>query len=310
MATAKHLSDLSKLLGGEDQASGALKPPATWKQLKDPMTIEFNILPDGSEKQGVVNAFMRTLSPSIKVQSVERVQNLTMWQSYAVKRQSIITRESTGGQLGSRLRQRLLVWLLLLLPGCLRAAVANVDLRLTGDPAKDHRNEANLERVWLWHGTDEDTVAKIAQQGFNRTFAGKNATMYGKGTTLRSARTLLPTARPLPTHAGPLAFLTVSLLLCSFSSAPCMKLTRGVGSSALLPFNRRVLCARRLVLLVNAVLAPERQWSSAYVCVPRFCRCLLQRREGCAGARCAQRLSALRLHRERHGEPGDLCRLP
>ena len=114
MATADHLSNLTKVLGGEDQASDALKPPATWQQLKDPMAIQFYALPEGSEKQGVVSAFMKT-NPHIRVQSVERVQNLTMWQSYAVKRQSIITRESKGGQQGSKLPAAV-VRLLLLLP--------------------------------------------------------------------------------------------------------------------------------------------------------------------------------------------------
>jgi poly [ADP-ribose] polymerase 10/14/15 len=42
-------------------------------------------------------------------------------------------------------------------------------------------SQARCERVWLFHGTDEDTVKKIVQQGFNRSFAGKNATVYGKG---------------------------------------------------------------------------------------------------------------------------------
>jgi poly [ADP-ribose] polymerase 10/14/15 len=44
-------------------------------------------------------------------------------------------------------------------------------------PSSQDRNE----RVWLFHGTEEDTVEKIVQQGFNRSFAGKNATAYGKG---------------------------------------------------------------------------------------------------------------------------------
>jgi hypothetical protein len=44
----------------------------------------------------------------------------------------------------------------------------------------------SYERVWLYHGTDEDTVLKIMSQGFNRIFGfkeiNKNAlTMYGKG---------------------------------------------------------------------------------------------------------------------------------
>ena len=42
-------------------------------------------------------------------------------------------------------------------------------------------SQARCERVWLFHGTDEDTVEKIIHQGFNRSFAGKNATAYGKG---------------------------------------------------------------------------------------------------------------------------------
>ena len=40
---------------------------------------------------------------------------------------------------------------------------------------------ARYERVWLFHGTDLDTIPKILQQGFNRSFAGKNATVYGVG---------------------------------------------------------------------------------------------------------------------------------
>ena len=42
-------------------------------------------------------------------------------------------------------------------------------------------NTSRLERVWLFHGTDEGTVPKIVNQGFNRAFCGKNATAYGKG---------------------------------------------------------------------------------------------------------------------------------
>ncbi|XP_033104491.1 protein mono-ADP-ribosyltransferase PARP14-like isoform X2 [Anneissia japonica] len=38
-----------------------------------------------------------------------------------------------------------------------------------------------FERV-LYHGTDESTIDKINNGGFNRSYAGKNATMYGVGT--------------------------------------------------------------------------------------------------------------------------------
>lgn len=85
----------------------------------------------------MVNAFMATLQPNVKVISVDRVENMTLWQSYAVKKQTM-----TAGSAG---------------------------------PADQ------VERVWLFHGTTEDIVPKITQQGFNRSFCGRNATMYGKG---------------------------------------------------------------------------------------------------------------------------------
>merc|ERR1711988_496122 len=50
-------------------------------------------LSDGPEKQQVVHAFMATLPANLQVVMVERVQNLSMWQSYAVKRQTILARE-------------------------------------------------------------------------------------------------------------------------------------------------------------------------------------------------------------------------
>jgi hypothetical protein len=43
------------------------------------------------------------------------------------------------------------------------------------------------ERQWLFHGTAEDTVQLIIQQGFNRAFAGKNAVAYGKRARARPA---------------------------------------------------------------------------------------------------------------------------
>ena len=34
---------------------------------------------------------------------------------------------------------------------------------------------------WLWHGTEEDSAAKILRNGFNRSLCGKNGTVYGEG---------------------------------------------------------------------------------------------------------------------------------
>ena len=94
---------------------------------------------------------MRTLTPNVKVESIVRVQNISMWQSYAVKRQTIAMREDQKSILKDG-----------------KVEIAEL-------------TKASNEKTWLFHGTDEDTVPKIASQGFNRSFCGKNATMFGKG---------------------------------------------------------------------------------------------------------------------------------
>ena len=60
-------------------------------------------------------------------------------------------------------------------PCCL----SSLPLRVAPQP--DEKQAETLERKWLFHGTQEETVPKIISQGFNRSFAGLNATMYGKG---------------------------------------------------------------------------------------------------------------------------------
>merc|ERR1711959_438405 len=95
----------------------------------------------GTERQEVVDAFMQSLDASkgLQVVKVERIENMSLWQSFAVKRQTVLQRE------------------------------------------KDVSASSLFERVWLFHGTTEDIVPKIVQQGFNRSFCGRNATMCGKG---------------------------------------------------------------------------------------------------------------------------------
>merc|ERR1711935_182902 len=95
---------------------------------------------------------------------------VSMWQSFAVKRQTIVARE-------------------------VKAADNHL---LTEAEALDA-----VERVWLFHGTDEDTIPKIVQQGFNRAFCGKNATMYGKGVYFaRDSSYSAQLAYSRPTAAG------------------------------------------------------------------------------------------------------------
>jgi len=106
-----------------------------------------------TERAQVIDYFKSRLHGRVHIKrivSVQRVQNVAMWQSYAVKKQTIMAREEK----------------------------ATVDKLATDANAN---LESEIERKWLFHGTDEGTVPKIAQQGFNRMFCGKNATAYGKG---------------------------------------------------------------------------------------------------------------------------------
>ena len=121
----------------------AREVPEGWTGAVDPhLTTQVELQP-GAEYDRVTTAFMASLGGrGITVLGVSRVQSLPMWTSYMAKRHSVLAREAQVTE----------------------AAVA-----------------ARYERVWLFHGTDEDTVPKICQMGFNRSFCGKNATVHGKG---------------------------------------------------------------------------------------------------------------------------------
>merc|ERR1711988_1547761 len=104
-------------------------------------TVERVPVTDPLEYQQVHSSFRDTLRGGVNVQSIERIQNLAMWQSYAVKAQTTHMRDRTGRV----------------------------------------NNHGDLERKWLFHGTSSDTIPLIINQGFNRAFAGKNAVAYGRG---------------------------------------------------------------------------------------------------------------------------------
>jgi len=120
-------------MGGS--SADALAVPSTWTALKDPMVAELVPLrrADDAERAKAVAFFQQALHgrlPGVRIVAVERVQNVSMWQSFAVKRQTIVARE-----------------------------VKAQDDRLTDAEALQV-----VERAWLFHGTDEDTVPKIVQQ--------------------------------------------------------------------------------------------------------------------------------------------------
>ena len=167
------LAILRKTLGQADDLSA----PPNWDKIVDPSVVQKSAPLDknGQEYQKVVDAFMLTLPPTMRIVSVQRIQNMGMWQSYIVKRKTVIDRDKS----------------------------------LQGGASGMKHALARFERSWLWHGTNvsslyiflhlgsrvstceshqflmdhtqEDSVEKIIQQGFNRSFCGKNATFYGKG---------------------------------------------------------------------------------------------------------------------------------
>merc|ERR1712025_807534 len=146
MGTSKNISPelmgaLQSKMGGAGDA--ALRPPTTWENQKDPSTVEKFLLPEGQEKRDVAANFMQTLNhTNVRIVSIERIQNVSMWQSYAVKRQTVLSREQKQD---------------------------------------NTKTQSRFERAWLFHGCHPDVVPNIMQQGFNRSFCGRNATAYGKG---------------------------------------------------------------------------------------------------------------------------------
>lgn len=124
-----------------------LEAPKHWSQGED---ILIPLSEEGTTAQEytkVKDAFVSTIGiRNASIQSIRRVENLAMWQGYVVKRKTMIERE------------------------------------LSINPQQEEKSLCEeLERRWLWHGTDQKSMEKIIHQGFNKAFCGKNATRYGKG---------------------------------------------------------------------------------------------------------------------------------
>ena len=139
--------DATQVPSGEDLAvlqtnvgdTGSLDPPTYWEPVVDPTVVKLHRLKAGSDEyDSVTTAFMSTLqapkfNKKAKIIKVERIQNLAMWQSYVVKRQTICYRE-TGLQSGDT----------------------------TANAATIQRKALErFERRWLWHGTNIEVMDKI-----------------------------------------------------------------------------------------------------------------------------------------------------
>jgi poly [ADP-ribose] polymerase 10/14/15 len=133
--SSAQMKKLHEVMGGH--GANVLAEPSTWTPMKDAQKFDLIPLADGKEKQDCIDAFKKTLKPNVKINSVSRVQNVSLWQSYSVKKQTMMSLAA--------------------------------------------KNDPPVERVWLFHGTSSESVPKILQSGFNRSFCGKNATFYGKG---------------------------------------------------------------------------------------------------------------------------------
>ena len=92
IATSEHLAKLQAALG--DGALSALEPPADWGTVRDAMVAErFELAKHSDEFKEIAAFFKRTLHSSTSVVSVQRLQNMAMWQSYAMQRQLMATRD-------------------------------------------------------------------------------------------------------------------------------------------------------------------------------------------------------------------------
>lgn len=181
LPVAEELSHLSANVGDTSE----LGPPTSWEPVVDPTVVQLhNLSPGDPERNSVVNAFLSSQSPHVRVLSVKRIQNLAMYQSYVVKRQTVCIRE-------------------------------------LGKEKDAHSDEAKrkalqrFERRWLWHGTNKEVMFKIMQQGFNRSFCGKNATVYGKGVYFaRDSSYSSSTAYSVPDQKG-IQYMVRFVFLCN-----------------------------------------------------------------------------------------------
>ena len=120
-----------------------LNTPETWAESRAGRVTVPRTSP---EYKKVVEYFTHALHGQrnkVRVVAVERIQNTPLYQSYAVKKQTMKARdaENPDGVVNNR----------------------------------------EIERQWLFHGTKAEIVPIIVNQGFNRSFAGRNAVVFGRG---------------------------------------------------------------------------------------------------------------------------------
>ena len=143
----------------------AFAPPSYWDEVKDPSsTVEFFPLEAGSEEyERVQSAFALTTGPlDVTINSIERVQNIGLWQAYCAKKSQIAARAI--------------------------------------DPATATNHSGTPERNWLFHGLASEMSDKVAQLGFNCLLPPRAAIRQGR--LLCPGRVLLIPPLYSPPDAG------------------------------------------------------------------------------------------------------------
>merc|ERR1711965_307402 len=128
--TADQLKEMQKAMGA---GNDALAMPKYWDEVKDPLVAQyFPLAKKSKEYRRVHDAIaLTTKQQQLNIHSIERVQNIGLWQSYCVKKSQICQREAESR------------------------------------PPNPTNHSGSQVRNWLFHGCGPDVVDKILQQGFN-----------------------------------------------------------------------------------------------------------------------------------------------
>eukprot|EP00041_Stephanoeca_diplocostata_P030623 m.932583 g.932583 ORF g.932583 m.932583 type:complete len:1575 (+) comp23791_c0_seq1:275-4999(+) len=143
-ASVAMIKEFHKSLGAVGRDDLAFPP--TWEDVdeSDDVARLYDVALDAEEVKHVVEKWYSTIRNTRlngKIVGIKRIQNRSLWQSFAVKRIQIRKRDSDGRAHG----------------------------------------QFDLIRPTCFHGCQPHVVPKIYQQGFNRSFCGRNMCRYGKG---------------------------------------------------------------------------------------------------------------------------------
>jgi hypothetical protein len=99
------LASLQAVLGGTQAAVDVLAPPSNWTTKDDPDPLNANLfeVPRGSAERTAAEDFFKAslgrdnLAKLKGITSLQRVESLSLWQSYVAKRQGILMRGKAEG---------------------------------------------------------------------------------------------------------------------------------------------------------------------------------------------------------------------